>query len=447
MNTCFKRFLLLATLVGPLSAIQGYAADVNKDSTLKTASYRDLDRKNILHDTKLVTAGGGTTPDLHSDSVQSLLSQFYEEQFRHFHDPDAPTFMFMSNDASLAMGVGGKMMLRGWFDWNGSQDGYEFFPYDIAVPKDPTQRHGLGASASQTALFFTLLGRRNGVRYSIYVQGGVKNKSFVLKKAYVKLNDFTLGLAGTTFEDGDAIVPTVDAAGPNGQVGKSQIVGRYFHTFRNGISLGAGVEFPSSSQNVVDNQTEACKDYIPDIAALVQYGWNGGNSHVRLSGLMRTMTYRNLLTSSNHNVVGWGAQVSGMINVAQPLTIYFTGLVGQGVGSYQGDLSEGDYDLVGEAGKPGKMVAPLCMGLTAGIQYNFTRKVFACIGLGETQYYQKHRLADDQYRYGLYGAANVFWKITPRFLAGVEYVVGKRMNFDGAHAGANRIDAMLSYSF
>lgn len=429
---CF--FTLLA--FAGISALSASAQVIPTDSE---------ERQALLDDMKIIYVGDSRAAQPERDSVQSLVGQFYMDQFRQFYDPEAPTFMLMSKDAKVALGIGGRAMLRGWFDWNGSQDNYEFYPYDIAVPKNPAESKLLNASPSQTSVFLTLLGRQGGNRYMVYVQAGVKNKNFVLKKAYVTMNDFTVGMAGTTFADDDALVPTVDAEGPNGQVGKSQMLARYFHTFSNGVSVGAGVEIPSSSQDEVAGETAACRDYVPDVAALVQYG--KGDSHVRVSGIIRTMAYRNLLTSENHNVVGWGAQLSGVYNVIRPLTVYFTGVAGRGVGSYQGDLSEGEYDLVGQSDRPGKMIAPWSMGLTAGVRYKFSRSVYACVALGEQRYYLKNRLTDEQYKYGLYGAANVFWKITPRFQAGIEYIAGKRMNFDGSHAGANRVDAMLSYSF
>lgn len=428
----------LPAFIMALLAADAYGADAD------SLSLREAHRNAIADNVKAVAVGGGQVQE---DSARQLIEIFYEDQYRQFHDPEAPHFMFMSKDANLALGIGGKVMLRGWFDWNGSQDSYEFFPYGISVPKNPSQRHGLGASMSQTSVMMTLLGRSKSVHYMIFVQAGVKNSSFVLKKAYLKLNDFTVGLTNSTFEDPDALAPTVDAQGSNGQVSKTQIVGRWFRTLRNGISAGAGIGFPSADMSPVEGESEACRQYIPDLAALVQYSWDGGVSHVRLSGLLCTMTYRNLLQKKNHNVVGWGAQLSGTLNIIRPLTLYFSVMGGRGCGSYQGDLSEGAYDLVAAERGTGRMIAPWSVAATAGVQYNFTDRIFACVSLGENRYFVKSPLDPAEYKYGLYGAVNLFWNITPRFLAGVEYIAGKRMNHDRRHAGANRIDAMVSYSF
>lgn len=383
-----------------------------------------------------------------SDSVDSLLEQFYQDQYRQYYDPHAPYFMFLTKDANLAMGIGGRVLMRGWYDWNGVISGPNFFPYDIPVPPDPANRHDLGASFNSTTVFLTVLGRNTRIgTYMLYVQAGVKNKNFALKKAYMKINDWTVGYAPSTFNDDGAQPATVDAAGCNGAISKTSVLVRYFHTFKNGISLAGGAEIPSSDQNDIEGETAKCADYVPDIVGLVQYGWDGGDSHVRASGILRVMSYRDLLTAKNNNVVGWGAQLSGRWQIVKPFALYLQGIIGQGVGSYTGDLSEGSYDLVPRREEPGGLIAPLSLGLTAGLEYAFSERWIATLALGECRYFERHNMNADEYKYGLYGAANVMYNITPRIQTGLEYVVGKRMNFDGAHAGLNRADILLSFSF
>lgn len=71
----------------------------------------------------------------------------------------------------------------------------------------------------------------------------------------------------------------------------------------------------------------------------------------------------------------------------------------------------------------------------------------ATVALGECRYFERHHVGADEYKYGLYGAANVMYNVTSRIQTGAEYVAGKRMNFDGIHAGMNRVDLLLSFSF
>lgn len=414
-------------------------------STARTADEKS--RESLIHSIKKIYLNGSRPNSVSEDSVNSLIRMFYLEQYRQFHDPEAPTFMFMTSDASLALGVGGQLALHGWFDWNGYQSGYDFYPFDISIPADPAHKRGLGGSMSQTGVHFTVLGRHKGLRYSAFIQATVSGKNFVLKKAYVTLNDFTLGYTSSSFVDDGSLVPTVDGEGPNGQTTDKQILVKYLHRFRKGWSVGGSIAIPHLAMSPIEGKSEACTGYVPDFAALAQYSWDNGTSYIRASGILRTLSYRNLVEQRNHNVTGWGAQLSGCVNIITPLTLYFQAAVGNGIGSLQGDLACDNYDLVGDNSAPGVMVAPLSLGLTAGVRYDISSKVFACIGMGEQQYYGRKYQNPTDYRYGLYGCVNAFWRITPRLMAGIEYISAKRKDFSGRHAGANRLDAMVTYSF
>lgn len=50
----------------------------------------------------------------------TFYMKLYQDQFRHFQDPEAPYFMFMSKDSRLAMGMGGTVRMRSYFDWGGA---------------------------------------------------------------------------------------------------------------------------------------------------------------------------------------------------------------------------------------------------------------------------------------------------------------------------------------
>ena len=93
------------------------------------------------------------------DSIRQRISVFYYDQFRHFSDPAAPYFLFMSKDAQLAMGIGGCVRMRGYYDWGGAIPASGFAPYLIPMRKDPANMRHFGTTPSGTALFFRVLGR------------------------------------------------------------------------------------------------------------------------------------------------------------------------------------------------------------------------------------------------------------------------------------------------
>ncbi|MCH5226849.1 MAG: hypothetical protein J1F16_03400 [Muribaculaceae bacterium] len=385
------------------------------------------------------------------DSLSRLLNIFYYDQFRHFQDPRAPYFMFMSKKGDLALGVGGQVKIRGYFDWNGSIPTVGFIPYDIPIPKDPTSMRALSASPSGTGLFFTLLGNNKLLgNFMAYFQAdfsGYNNRGFRIKKAYITIKEWTAGYAVSTFEDTQAEPSTVDGAGPNGINSRKNVLVRYFKSFKKHWAAAGSVEFPSESISADGIHTASCTPYIPDFAAFIQYQWDNASSHLRLSGLLRTLVYRDLVKGQNHNITGWGVQLSTVINPTPSMNLFGIISTGRGHASYTTDLGNGDFDLIPVPDKEGQLYAPWAAGLVLGVQYYFTPKIFSNIAFSEQTYYPKRNPKDTYYRYGLYAVGNVFWDITPRLELGLEYLHGKRMNFNGESGSADRIMAMFMVSF
>ncbi len=435
-----KKLICILTLLMQATMISAATSD--------TLTYQQQQRVNLIRQTHVVfTSDTSQRPS--QDSVRSLIEQFYVDQFRHFQDPNAPYFMMMSKDADLAFGIGGIIRMRGWFDWNGTVNMPAFKPYAINIPKDPSSKRKLNGTPAGTALFFTILGRQTSLgQFMGYFEGnfdGYKHVGFKLKKAYVTFNDWTIGYARTTFSDPGAEAPVIDGAGPSGKVSHTTILVRWLHKFKKHWSVAASLELPEYGVQEQPGQTKKNTAYIPDIAAFLQYSYK--SSHIRLAALYKIMSYRDLITASNHNKSGWGVQLSGTYQVGQRLSIYAAYSIGQGIGTYSNDLSSDNYDLVSDPAHPGTLYAPLSWGLSLGAQYYFTKNIFAAMTISESRYMPRHDAMPAEYKYGLYGAVNVFWDITPRLQVGAEYLIGKRMNFNHQNACADRIDALFQFSF
>lgn len=209
--------------------------------------------------------------------------------------------------------------------------------------------------------------------------------------------------------------------------------------------MAASVELPDFGIQTVDSLVKKQNVYEPDLAALVQYGW--GESHVRLAGILRVLPYRDLLTARNRSKVGWGLQLSTATQAGKRLTLFGTVNVGQGISSYSNDMGVDSYDLVSDLSRPGVMYAPTIWSVALGAQYYFTRNIFSAITLSEARNMASRQTLPTDYKYGLYGAVNVFWNVTPRLQVGAEYLLGKRQDFSRQHAVADRVDAMVRFSF
>ncbi len=434
----FTTFLMLLMSVGGIMA--------QRDSIPE-----EIAREKLIRSTHVISVGQPDSTVSHLDSAIVMIGRFYADQFRNFQDPSAPYFMFMSKNAELAMGIGGVVRLRGWYGWNGALQTNGFSPYSIPIPKNPAKLRELDATPAGCAIYLNIMAHKPWMGYlNAYIEGnfdGYLHTGFKLKKAYVTLNDFTAGYVTSTYSDPAALAPTIDGAGSNGKIDRSNLLLRYMHTFKKGWTVAGSFEFPKSYITTTEGLTEKCSDYVPDLAAFAQYQWHGGLSHIRLSGLLRVSSYRDLLAERNYNVAGWGAMLSGMVKAARPLTLYASVSYGHGQGSYQGDLRIGNYDLVPDLDNPGRLYAPRSIGVTAGARYFFKSNIYAAGSFGTTRYYRKQKVYDAEYRQGIYGAVNIFWDLTPRLQVGAEYLVGKRTNFNHQHAFADRVDALLQFAF
>lgn len=451
-------FSLGLALLGTTAAMAAPAASAADTDTLPLSNRMSLDtytgqeiqQQKMKEGHKIIYAGSESTPMASRDSVEHMINAFYVDQYRHFQDPLAPYFLLMSKDATLAMGIGGAVRMRAWYDFAGAIPANGFAPMLIPVPKDPGQRRALGGTPDGTTIYMRVIGRNKLLGDIVgYIQGNFQGNGhdFHLKKAYAQFRGLTVGYTSTTFEDIDAEAPTIDGQGQNGKTGVTRMLVRWDHSFKNSPwSMAAALELPDSQVDADGVQTRNLTDWFPDVVLFGQYNWAHG-SHLRLSGLMRVLPYRDLVAGKNRSRIGWGVQVSGVAYPLTRLALYWEANTGQGYHSFMGDLGIGNYDLVASGTTPGHLYAPFAMGLNVGAKYNFLPNLYAGLALAEARYFPRYHVKGDQYKYGLYGAINLFWEPTPRLQFGVEYLIGKRQNFNGEHATANRIDALFQFAF
>jgi len=406
---------------------------------------------STISDHRIIYFGKGE--DQSTDSAAILIQKFYEDQFRHFQDPLAPYFLFMSRDNNLAMGIGGVVRMRGYLDWGGSIDSPAFAPYLIPMQKDPGRSRYLGTSPAGTALFFRVLGMNKKLgRYQLYIEAnfnGYEARDFRLKKAYGQINDFTIGYTNSTFSDPGALPPAVDAAGPNAKMTATAVLVRWLHEFHNRRwAVAASVESPTNQIDTQKDITARVSQYIPDIAAFGQFAWGEGeSSYIRLAGIVRNHPYRDLIEQKNHNVTGWGLQLSGKWHPEDHFTFYGAFNGGKGYASLGGDWLMGKYDLVGRPSEPGRMYAPGAGGGNAAVQYNLNPSMLFSATWGATRYLPEHDCPCDEYKTGMYIAVNYFWYLTPRICCAAELDLGRRGNMDGRSAWARRAQILAQFSF
>lgn len=404
--------------------------------------------EDIKHSQKLMIVNGDSTT-VTNDSVRKLIDRFYVDQYHHFQDPEAPYFLMMSKDATLALGLGGAVRMRGYYNFDGSVPFAGFIPFTIPVPGDPAMQRRLNATPSGTALFIRIIGSNKKVgNFSAYIQGsfdGGEGRDFKIKKSYVTINDFAIGYATSAFVDIAANPPVIDAQGPCGQTNNTSVLVTWRHPTDKGWLFSGSVEFPKS-QFVVDQNIEALDDWFPDVIGYAERQWANGAGHVRLSGLMRVLSYRDLVTATNHDKIGFGGQLTGIIPIGYSTTLFAEAVGGKGIETYINDMAVTGLDLISST-TPGKLYAPWCYGLTAGVKYNILPDLFASVSVSESRLMARAGVDPMQYKYGLYGVANIFWNMSPRLQVGAEYLMGQRKNFNGESGSAKRVNLLFQFSF
>lgn len=405
---------------------------------------------SLISSHKIIYVDGHDRPEASKDSLRKMIETFYYDQFRNFQDPAAPYFLFMSRDANLAMGVGGRIRMRGWYDWDGSVNSSSFSPMAIPMTRDELNRRQLGTTPAGTALFFRVIGRdKRWGSYQLYIEGdfnGYQGKGFRLKKSYAILNDWTVGYAASTFGDPAAVPPSVDSNGPTMKMDGTNVLVRWMHTFKSRYVVAASLETPSMNIQEDPGKTAARSCYLPNVAAMVQYEWSR-DQHIRLSGILRALPYRDLVTGRNHQLTGWGLQLSTMFHPLHQLTFYGTVNGGKSYSNFAGSMLLSRYDVMEDLANPGRMRTTPGFGYFVALQYNIRPNLFVSSTWGQGRYLPSCETLGTDYKYGFYSMTNVFWNPVPRVQLAAEFNIAKRRDFDGSQAWGRRVEAMVQFSF
>ncbi|MDE5872002.1 MAG: hypothetical protein K2H22_08685, partial [Muribaculaceae bacterium] len=365
----------------------------SSNEKLRSGSMFDIQKDALLNDHKIIYIDGrpeNPQSTQHQDSIRDLVENFFYDQFRSFSDPAAPYFLFMSRDADLAMGIGGCVRIRGWYDFDAAIPANSFTPYLIPMVKDPANNSKLGATPAGSTLFFRVIGKNKKLgNYQIYIEAnfnGYGGSDFHLKKAYAQLNNVTIGYASSTFSDPAALPPTVDANGPANKISPTSVLVRWMNTYKTRWTVAGSVELPKNAAvSTVTGKIGTASQTLPDLAAFLQYSW-GKSEHVRLAGLARSIPYEDLISHERHHKFGWGMQLSTVVHPISPMTLYGTFNCGEGHESTTGDLQVGNYDLVPSPHDPLDMYAPFSLGWCIGSQYNFRPNLFESVSYSASRY-------------------------------------------------------------
>lgn len=429
-----KRLILLSLAVAPALGVMAQSHPVQQAA-----------------DKSVTLVGPGQNAN--ADSIAATL---HKNAPKKATSTGVPNFALVGKNSNFVMAVGGALRTTVSMDLGHPISSPDMFTTS-AIPMG--RMHGNNAqynmSAQQSNLYVNMLakpGTANEV--GVYIQANfLNNYAPVLQFAYMNYRGIQAGYNYTLFSDPAAIPPTIDYEGPNAITSIPVATLNYSVNFGKNKEWKAaiGAELPMPSYTTRSVQTSTVSQRVPDIPAAIQYSWAGGNSWLRLSGVLRNLYYRDLVAQKNVDKVGWGVQLSGSAALAPGLTAYYEGVYGKGIASFIQDMNGLGLDLTPK-GIGTDMEAVKAWGAYGGLQYNLAKNVY-----GSTTYSHVRGYADQyaggstpwsgQYKWAQYVVSNVFWNVTSYFQTGVEYLWGRRADYSNAKSADTRIQAMVQLSF
>lgn len=423
----YSRLLSVLALLIPASSISVWAQRDNR--TMETG----------------VTTVIGDNAD--SENVENTLKYNAPQSP---NDNGLPRFVVVGKDRQFYLAIGAQFLGEGVFTWGDDMQSPTSFTPSSLIPSTPGNR-GNTQFAWQTSSiyinFVAMPGTDN--QLGIFFKGNFtgNDNTFNSYHFYAKYRGLTAGYTNSLFTDGAAQPMTIDFEGPNGYPYLTLFTAYWQQDFTKDFSGAIGVDAPTAAMSIGSATTQV-NQRIPAVPAYLQYTWNDGDSHIRLSGIVRPLQYRDNKAESNRTLVGTGVQISGMTNVTGGLGVNFNAAYGSGIATYLQDDNGLNMDAV-ESTTPGKMTMVKTLGVTGGLCYAISPKV-------STNLIYSHLLncrpddgivAEDQYRYGEYVAANIIYNVNKFVSAGIEYDYGHRKDFDGSSLHANRVQCQFAVTF
>lgn len=383
------------------------------------------------------------------DADDELIQVMNASQLPHVHDPQAPRFVLTDTEGNYALGIGGYVRAVAEYDFGGIVNSVDFIP--ALIPSHSYLNSQIQMDATTANLFVKLVGRSSLLgNFVVHTEGNFRGsgRTFELRNAYLAFRGVTVGYTYGGFMDASAMPATIDFQGPNGGTFYRTTQLAYTCTALPDFAFRAGVEMPEVGAETAASY-KVGGQRMPDFTLSAQYAW-GSNSHIRIGGILRSMTYAAASDNDAHSVTGYGVQASTTFALGSSLRMFGQFTYGKGIGRFLNDLGELDVDLVPNPEKESRMQALPMMGWFAGLQYNITPSLFLSGTYSQSHLYSENGYAAasaDSYRYGQYLVANMCWSASNNMQFGVEYLHGWRKNFDTSSREANRISLMAKYSF
>lgn len=461
-----KHILLSLALMGTMTMAMGQTP---KEELAKDESRTTSRKVSLVH--------------VYKDStVKDIISQDRPPNFR---DAQVPHFAIHTEDNKFILTIGGEIQpILGWdlgnelYERAGAGSGFVTQQIPVPAPrfkKSDFYINGLNGNVSLQVVGFG--GTANQITGFIKVGTDGWSNPIKLKSAYVAWRGIKAGLATSLFQDELACQPPmIDPEGPSGEVSASNYLINYTSPVFNGFRAAIGVEIPTfnssngrylgrdykvfQGKDILDQPVcdpTAYNQMVPDIPLWVEWAKDDGN-RIRVSGILRTLSYRDLIAQKRRTVMGWGVMLSGNFTPIRQLSFCAQAIYGKGIGNYIQDMAGVPLSFTPASADPGYLKATPQMGLVFGVTWNINKRwqmnaVYSMSRMWDVDTYayaegmaEGNTGAFNNYRYCNYVGANVFYNISSFFQVGMEYIYGQRKTYYQGSAHDSRISAAVAFT-
>jgi hypothetical protein len=279
-----------------------------------------------------------------------------------------------------------------------------------------------------------------------------------LVNGFAQLGRFIAGQTPSTFMDTEVFPVTLDYWGPSSRIFFLNIQLRYTPVYSTKERLAIALERPGATadgsdySNSVDIRHVKPRLQVPNLATHYRHNWKWG--YTQVAALLKYLQWQDLSATAVQDLsgkdLGWGLNLSTVINAGSRLKFKLQGEYGEGFENYIADVSP-DVALESSSGDPtlpAKGKALPAWGFFSFAEIQWTPKLKTSLGYSTLTITNANLQSPDAFRRAQYGLINLRYDIAALTMFGVEYQYGRRDNFkDGFHSSCNKIQLSFRFNF
>lgn len=265
-----------------------------------------------------------------------------------------------------------------------------------------------------------------------------------LRHAFIKYDNWLIGQTWTNLSDLRVFPFIMDFSAGDALFGGRTIQVRYEKDFSKTLQYGFALEMPPL--NGIANPFELDGEPQPILPVFSgRLSSNHKNGMITIGGQIQQLRWDGRETGPDGKGLGYGVVFNGRQSITDRFFVtwhssYNSGITSQILifaGTDQGAVLLPDGELQEED----------AITLAAGAGYQLTDRLSTNLAFAHMNRGKLDFRPDDTLDNGVMGHANVIWKFDRRTMAGLEFAWGDVQNLNGATGNANRLQAMIKYSF